>query len=58
MKSKVIQISVVSSESENCNYIYALCEDGSIWVKATVMGSTWEPLYVPKKKEVNNASQS
>ena len=31
MKSKIIQITVANLNSETGHYLYALCEDGTVW---------------------------
>jgi hypothetical protein len=45
MKSKVIQITAATDHDDD-PVLFALCEDGSLWVKS-IVGGIWEEIETP-----------
>ena len=62
VKRKIVQIAVSTGgpEEPNCrlDYLYALCNDGSVW--ANYFADGWQPLTPipqPKELKINNIPQ-
>ncbi len=44
MSRKIIQIATTTGTEGGCDFVYALCDDGTLWYLYNQTGATWRDL--------------